>query len=126
MQKRELATARQWYGKIPQTRHEQNNRTDGLEYKTERSLVTRKMMHLFLMGMLCGVIIMAAVTVVFAIPANNFHWQMEIFNRGGAAWMVDKNGRTGWKWMVDPVRDTPLQKRVMSPPSAVKVRSEQL
>jgi len=92
----------------------------------ERSLVTRKMMHLFLVGMLCGVIIMAAVTVVFAIPANNFHWQMEIWKRGGAAFTVDKDGHTGWKWMVDPIHDTPPQKRIVTPPSAVKVRSEQL
>jgi hypothetical protein len=84
------------------------------------------MMRLFLMGMLCGVMIMAAVTVLFAIPANDFHWRMEIFNRGGAAWTVDKNGHTGWRWMVDPIPDSPPQKRIITPPSAVKVRSEQL
>jgi hypothetical protein len=84
------------------------------------------MMRLFLMGMLCGVMIMAAVTVLFAIPANDFHWRMEIFNRGGAAWTVDKNGHTGWRWMVDPVPDTPTKQRIITPPSAVKVRSEQL
>jgi hypothetical protein len=84
------------------------------------------MMRLFLMGMLCGVMIMAAVTVLFAIPANDFHWRMEIFNRGGAAWTVDKNGHTGWRWIVDPIPDTPLRKRIITPPSAVKVKSEQL
>jgi len=42
-------------------------------------------MRIFLIGVLFGVMIMAAVTVVFAIPANDFHWRMEIWNRGGAA-----------------------------------------
>ena len=69
---------------------------------------------------------MAAVTVVFAIPANNYHWQMEIWNRGGAAWVVDRNGHFGWKWMVDPIPVAPRQKPVIAPPSAVKVKSEQL
>ncbi len=86
----------------------------------------RKMIRLFLIGMLCGVMIMAAVTVVFAIPANNFHWRMEIFNRGGAAWTVDKNGHVGWKWMVEPIPDTPRQKPVIAPASAVNVKTEQL
>jgi hypothetical protein len=35
--------------------------------------------------MLCGVMIAAAFTYVFAIPANDYHWKMEIWNRGGAA-----------------------------------------
>ena len=86
----------------------------------------RKMIRLFLIGMLCGVMIMAAVTVVFAIPANNFHWRMEIFNRGGAAWTVDKNGHVGWKWMVEPNADTPREKRVTEPASDARVRTEQL
>ena len=84
------------------------------------------MMRLFLIGMLCGVITMAAVTLVFAIPANDFHWQMEIYNRGGGAWTMDKNGHFGWKWMVEPKTDIPSQKRVSLPTSAVKVRTEQL
>ena len=69
---------------------------------------------------------MAAVTYVFAIPANSDYWRMEIFNRGGAAWTVDRTGHVGWRWMVDPITDTPPQKRIITPPSAVKVRSEQL
>jgi hypothetical protein len=84
------------------------------------------MKRIFLIGMLCGVMIMAAVTVVFAIPANNFRWRMEIWNRGGAAWTVDKNGHPGWKWMVDPIPDTLRQKPVIAPPSETKVRTEQL
>lgn len=79
-----------------------------------------------MIGMLCGVMITAAVTYVFAIPANNYHWQMEIWKRGGAAWTFDKAGHHGWKWMVDPIPDTPTKQRVIAPPSAVKVRSEQL
>ena len=86
----------------------------------------RKIMDIFLIGMLCGVMITAAVTYVFAIPANDYHWQMEIWNRGGAAFTSDKNGHFGWKWMVEPIPDTPPQKRVIAPPSAVKVRAEQL
>ena len=85
------------------------------------------MIRLFLIGMLCGVMITAAFTVVFAIPANSDHWRWEIWQRGGAAWTYDKNGHVGWKWMVDPIPDTPnVPKRVVAPPSAVKVRSERL
>jgi hypothetical protein len=76
--------------------------------------------------MLCGVMIMAAVTVVFAIPANNYHWRMEIWKRGGAAWTVDNNGHLDWKWRVEPIRDTPRQKRVIVPSSEVNARAEQL
>jgi hypothetical protein len=84
------------------------------------------MMRIFLIGMLCGVMITAAFTYVFAIPANSYRWKMEIWNRGGAAWTFDKNGHYGWKWMVEPVPDTPRQKRVVTPSSAVEIRSEQL
>ena len=76
--------------------------------------------------MLCGVIIATAFTYAFAIPANNYHWQMEIWKRGGAAFTIDKNGRGGWKWLVEPATGTPHQKQVIAPPSAVKVHSEQL
>jgi len=84
------------------------------------------MKHLFLIGMLCGVIITAAVTYVFAIPANNTYWRMEIWKRGGAAWTVDKDGHSGWMWMVDPIPDAPGKKPVIVPPTHVKVRTEQL
>ena len=86
----------------------------------------RKMIRVFLIGALCGVMITAAVTVVFAIPANSNYWRMEIWKRGGAAWTVDKNGHSGWMWMVDPIPDTPRKTPVIAPPSAVKVKSEQL
>ena len=84
------------------------------------------MIRLFLIGMLCGVMMMAAITLMFAIPANDFHWRMEIFNRGGAAWTVDKDGHFGWKWMVEPKTDAPRQKPASVPPYRVKVRTEQL
>ena len=76
--------------------------------------------------MMCGVMITAAVTYVFAIPANDYHWRMEIWNRGGAAWTMDKNGHFGWMWMVEQIPDTPRQKPVTVPPSQTKVRTEQL
>ena len=84
------------------------------------------MKHLFLIGMLCGVMITAAVAYVFAIPANNTYWRMEIYKRGGAAWTADKNGHIGWKWMVDPIPDTPPAKRAVVPPSQTNVRIERL
>jgi len=75
---------------------------------------------------LCGVMITAAVTYVFAIPANSYHWQMEIWNRGGGTWTFDKNGRWDWKWMVEPISDTPPAKRAVAPSSQTKVRTERL
>ena len=84
------------------------------------------MARLFLIGMLCGVMITAAFTYAFAIPANSDHWRWEIWKRGGAAWTFDKGGRWDWKWMVEPIPDTPVKKPVVAPPSAVKVNSEQL
>ena len=86
-------------------------------------------MHVFLIGMLCGVMITAAFTYVFAIPANNYHWQMEIWDRGGGAWTMDKNGHFGWKWTVDPTSDVPRlkpEKAVIVPSSETKVPSESL
>ncbi len=38
------------------------------------------MMRIFLIGMLCGVMITAAFTYAFAIPANSDYWQAEIWN----------------------------------------------
>ena len=85
------------------------------------------MIRTFLVGNLCGVIMAAAVAVVFAIPANSDYWRWEIWKRGGGAWTMDmKTGHHGWKWMVEPIQDTPVKKPVVAPPSAVKVRSEQL
>ena len=86
----------------------------------------KKMIRLFLSGMLCGVMITAAVTYVFAIPANNYHWRMEIWNRGGAAWTVDKNGHFGWMWTVEPISDTQPKKPITIPASQGNFRTEQL
>ena len=79
-----------------------------------------------MIGMLCGVMITAAVTYVFALPANNYHWQMEIWKRGGAVWTFDKDGQHGWKWMIEATPDIPLQKPVTVSQYALKVKSEQL
>ena len=85
------------------------------------------MIRLFLIGMLFGVMITSVVTLVFAIPANNYHWQMEIWQRGGAAWTMDmKSGHTGWKWMIEPIPDTPPKKPAIVPSSQTKVSTEQL
>ena len=84
-------------------------------------------MRTYLIGMLSGVMLAAAFTYVFAIPANSDYWRMEIYKRGGGAWTMDmKSGSTGWKWMVEPIPDDPAQKKAIVPPSAVKVRSEKL
>jgi hypothetical protein len=84
------------------------------------------MMRIFMIGMLSGVILAAAFTFVFAIPANNYHWQMEIWDRGGGAWTIDKNGRGSWKWLVEPTADAPRQKPVTVPASEVNIGTEQL
>ena len=90
----------------------------------------KKMIRLFLNGMLCGVIITAAFTYLFAIPANNYHWQTEIWNRGGGAFTMDmKSGRTGWKWLIEPIPDTPPaphEKPAIVPSSPTKVSTERL
>ena len=78
-------------------------------------------MRIYLIGMLSGVMLAAAFTYVFALPANSDYWRMEIYKRGGAAWTVDRTGHVGWRWMVDPIPDTPPQKRIITPPSAVKI-----
>jgi hypothetical protein len=83
-------------------------------------------MRPYLIGMLCGVMTAAAFTFVFAIPANNNYWRSEIWKRGGAAWICDKSGHVSWKWMVEPLPDTPRKKPIISPPIAVKVKSEWL
>ena len=86
------------------------------------------MRRLFLSGMLLGVMITAAVTYVFAIPANNDHWRWEIWNRGGAAWTYDmRSGHRNWKWTVEPLSDTPSPaKRPIVPATKVSVPGEQL
>jgi len=83
--------------------------------------------RLFLIGMLCGVMITTAFTYVFAIPANNYYWQSEIWERGGATWTFDmKSGHVSWKWLVQPKTDTPRQRPVTAPAYKENVRTEQL
>ncbi len=90
------------------------------------SVGKRKMIRIYLIGVLCGVMITAAVTFGFALPANSDHWRWEIWNRGGAAWTYDKNGHRSWKWLVEPIPDTPPAKRAIAPASPTKVSTEQL
>jgi hypothetical protein len=94
------------------------------QQKTNRRDIKRKMIRTFLIGVLCGVIITAAVTFVFAIPANSDYWRMEIWRRGGAAWIFDKNGHISWAWTVEP--DTPRKKAVVIPSSKTNVGPEKL
>jgi len=85
-----------------------------------------KMIRTFLIGNLCGVIMAAAVAFVFAIPANSDYWRMEIWKRGGGAWLFDKSGHLSWAWTVEPIPENSAKKRVIVPSSQVNVRSEQL
>jgi len=91
-----------------------------------RDMKGYKMIRTFLVGTLCGVIMAAAVTVVFTIPANSDYWRMEIWKRGGGAWTFDKKGHLSWKWMVEPIPDVPPKKAVNVPASQANVRTEQL
>ena len=84
------------------------------------------MRRIFLVGVLCGVMITAAVTLVFAIPANTFHWRMEIWKRGGGAWAFDKNGNISWMWTVKPIPETRPAKRIVEPSPDVRIQSERL
>jgi len=70
--------------------------------------------------------ITAAVTFVFAIPANSDYWRMEIWKRGGGAWLFDKNGHLSWAWTVEPIPDTRSAKRVIVPSSPAKAPMERL
>ena len=84
------------------------------------------MRRIFLIGILCGVMITAATALIFTIPANTFHWQMEIWKRGGAAWAFDRNGHLSWRWIVKPVFDVRPRKGVIAPSAQGKDRVEQL
>jgi hypothetical protein len=70
--------------------------------------------------------ITAAITFVFAIPANSDYWRMEIWKRGGAAWTFDKNGHLSWRWMVKPISDVHPKKPVIAPSSQINARTQQL
>ena len=83
-------------------------------------------MRIFLIGMLCGVMIAAAFTYAFAIPANNYGWEWKSGTAAARAWTFDKNGPCGLE--VDGRTDPGYsrQKPVTLTPSEVNVRSEQL
>ena len=68
----------------------------------------------------------AAITLIFAIPANSDHWRMEIWKRGGGAWTSDNKGHISWMWTVKPIPDTPRQKRVIVPAREENLSLEQL
>jgi hypothetical protein len=68
----------------------------------------------------------AAVTFVFAIPANNDHWRVEITKRGGGDWYFDKYGHFGWMWTVEPTSDIRRAKRVVAPSPQANVPRERL
>jgi hypothetical protein len=82
--------------------------------------------RLFLVGVLCGVIITAAVAFGLAIPANSDYWRMEIWRRGGGVWTFDKKGHLSWMWTVQPIPDTPPKKPVVIPSSQTSSPSEHL
>ena len=103
-----------------------NNRHDTELRFRLREMKGYKLIRTFLIGNLCGVIMAAAVTFVFTIPANSDYWRMEIWKRGGGAWLFDKNGHLTWAWTVEPIPENPPKKRVIVPSSDVNVRSEQL
>ncbi len=85
-----------------------------------------RVIRVFLVGVLCGVIITAAVAFGLTIPANSDYWRMEIWKRGGGAWTFDKNGHLSWIWIVQPAPDTPPAKRIVAPPSQPHVPGERL
>jgi hypothetical protein len=86
-----------------------------------------KMGRMFLYGILCGVMMAAAVTFFVAIPANNDHWRVEIVKRGGGTWYFDKKGHLGWMWTVEPASDIrPVKKVIVVPPPKKDVAPKQL
>ena len=74
---------------------------DGVRLQRRRK-EKMSLVDMFLGGILCGVVLAAAVTFAIAIPANNTHWQVEIVKRGGGDWYFDKNGKITWMWTVKP------------------------
>src|SRR5437899_9941732 len=99
--------------------------TSNFDYRV-REMKGYKMIRTFLIGILCGVIMAAAVTFVFTIPANSDYWRMEIWRRGGGAWTFDKSGHLSWMWTVEPIPDTSSEKPRIRPSSQTNIRSEQL
>jgi hypothetical protein len=83
----------------------------GSERQMKRNVAVE--INIFLIGMLSGVTMAAALTFACAIPANNYYWKTEIWRRGGAAWTFDmKTGHMGWNWIVEPKADAPRERPV--------------
>jgi len=99
--------------------------TPSFDYRG-REMKGYKLIRTFLIGNLCGVIMAAAVTLAFTIPANSDHWRMEIWKRGGADWTGGKHGHLSWMWTVEPTSETHPAKQVIVPSSQANVRSEKL
>ena len=97
-----------------------NDKTDlkaNIDYRlTERN----EMRRVFLSGILCGVMMAAAVTFALAIPANNDHWRVEIVNRGGGTWYLDTEGNIGWMWTVQPISQPAHPATIITPRSRPK------
>jgi hypothetical protein len=103
------------------------SRDDGeIRCSIRRMMGRYKAIRLFLVGVLCGVIITAAVAFGLTIPANSDYWRMEIWKRGGGVWTFDKNGNLSWAWTVKPIPDTASKKQIVIPSSQTNVRSEHL
>ena len=85
------------------------------DYKRIERNKTRRV---FLIGILCGVMMAAAVTFAIAIPANNIHWHVEIVKRGGGTWYFDKNGHMGWKWTVPLISDGDQSRPIIMVPAS--------
>jgi hypothetical protein len=85
-----------------------------------RLIEGNKMRRMFLYGILCGVIMAAAVTFSVAIPANNDHWRAEIVKRGGGTWYFDKNGKLGWMWTAELLSEPARPAAIVVPQSRPK------
>jgi hypothetical protein len=85
-----------------------------------REMRENKMRRMFLYGILCGVLMAAAVTFFVAIPANNDHCRVEIVKRGGGTWYFDKNGHLGWMWTAELLPEPARPAKFIVPASRPK------
>ena len=99
--------------------------TPNFDYRV-RELEGYKMIRTFLIGILYGVIMAAAVTFVFTIPAIAITGEWRSGNAAAELGASTKNGHLSWKWMVEPIPGTSSEKRVIVPSSYVNVQSERL
>jgi preprotein translocase subunit YajC len=85
----------------------------------------KKMINIFLSGVLFGVIMAAAVTFALTIPGNNNQWRVEITRRGGGAWSIDKDGNFNWRWTVQPIVERPHPAIIVPKPKKVSDSSHE-